>query len=107
MTPASIEDFRELARRRLPRFLFDYIDGGSYAEETMRANEADLQRLKVRQRVMHDVSGVNLGTRMLGQDVSFPVALALIGLAGLYARRGEVQAARAAQDAGVPFILSS
>jgi L-lactate dehydrogenase (cytochrome) len=107
MTPASIDDFRTLARRRLPRFLFDYIDGGSYAEETLRANEADLQRLKIRQRVMRDVSGVNLATTLMGQDVTFPVALAPIGLAGLYARRGEVQAARAAQAAGVPFILSS
>jgi L-lactate dehydrogenase (cytochrome) len=107
MTPASIDDFRELARRRLPRFLFDYIDGGSYAEETLRANEADLQRLKLRQRVMRDVSGINLATTIMGQDVSFPVALAPIGLAGLYARRGEVQAARTAHAAGVPFILSS
>jgi L-lactate dehydrogenase (cytochrome) len=107
MTPASIDDFRELARRRLPRFLFDYIDGGSYAEETLRANEADLQRLKVRQRVMRDVTDINLATTMMGHDVSFPVALAPIGLAGLYARRGEVQAARAAHGAGVPFILSS
>jgi L-lactate dehydrogenase (cytochrome) len=107
MTPASIDDFRELARRRLPRFLFDYIDGGSYAEETLRANEADLQRLKVRQRVMRDVTDINLATTMMGQDASFPVALAPIGLAGLYARRGEVQAARAAYGAGVPFILSS
>ncbi|PZU09107.1 L-lactate dehydrogenase [Sphingomonas sp.] len=107
MTPASIEDFRTLARRRLPRFLFDYIDGGSYDEGTMRANIADLQALKLRQRVMVDVSHVDLSTRLLGRDVSFPVALAPIGLAGLYARRGEVQAARAAEAAGVPFILSS
>ncbi|WP_420142858.1 L-lactate dehydrogenase [Sphingomonas sp.] len=107
MTPASIDDFRTLAHRRLPRFLFDYIDGGSYAEETLRANEADLQRLKIRQRVMRDVSGVSLATTLMGQDVTFPVALAPIGLAGLYARRGEVQAARAAQAVGVPFILSS
>lgn len=107
MNPASIEDFRDLARRRLPRFLFDYIDGGSYDEATLRANVADLQALKLRQRVMVDVSAVDLTTTMLGQEVSFPVALAPIGLAGLYARRGEVQAARAAQAAGIPFILSS
>ncbi|WP_116091034.1 L-lactate dehydrogenase [Sphingomonas crusticola] len=107
MTPASIEDFRELARRRLPRFLFDYIDGGSYAEDTLRANEADLRQLKLRQRVMRDVSEISPGTTMLGQEAAFPVALAPIGLAGLYARRGEVQAARAAEAAGIPFILSS
>jgi L-lactate dehydrogenase (cytochrome) len=107
MTPASIDDFRELARRRLPRFLFDYIDGGSYAEETLRANIEDMARLKLRQQVMRDVSDIRLGTRLFGEPVSFPVGLAPIGLAGLYARRGEVQAARAAQAAGVPFILSS
>jgi len=107
MTPASVDDFRLLARRRLPRFLFDYIDGGAYDETTLQANTDDLRRLKLRQRVMLDVSEVKLGTRILGQDVAFPVALAPIGLAGLYARRGEVQAARAAEQAGVPFILSS
>lgn len=107
MIAASPDDFRELARRRLPRFLFDYIDGGSYAEETLRANQADLQALKLRQRVMHDVSDINLTSMLMGQEASFPVALAPIGLAGLYARRGEVQAARAAEKAGVPFILSS
>lgn len=107
MTPASIEDFRELARRRLPRFLFDYIDGGSYDEATLRANVTDLQRMTLRQRVMVDVSRVDLTTTLLGQAASFPVALAPIGLAGLYARRGEVQAARASEAAGVPFILSS
>ena len=106
-TAASVEDFRELARRRLPRFLFDYIDGGSYDEATLQANVEDFRRLKLRQRVMTDVSQVDLTTTLFGQEVSFPVALAPIGLAGLYARRGEVQAARAAEAAGVPFILSS
>ena len=107
MTPACIDDFRELARRRLPRFLFDYIDGGSYAEVTMRRNVADLQRLPLRQRVMRDVSDVRLDTTLFGRPASLPVALAPIGLAGLYARRGEVQAARAAEATGVPFILSA
>jgi L-lactate dehydrogenase (cytochrome) len=107
MTPACIDDFRELARRRLPRFLFDYIDGGSYGEVTMRRNVADLDRLPLRQRVMRDVSDISLETRLLGGQASLPVALAPIGLAGLYARRGEVQAARAAEAAGVPFILSA
>jgi L-lactate dehydrogenase (cytochrome) len=107
MAIACIEDYRGAARRRLPRFLFDYIDGGSYAETTMRANVADLARIPLRQRVMRDVSGAQLETTMLGRTVSMPVALAPIGLAGLYARRGEVQAARAAEAAGVPFILSA
>jgi len=107
MTPACIDDFRELARRRLPRFLFDYIDGGSYGEVTMRRNVADLEGLPLRQRVMRDVSDISLETRLLGRQASLPVALAPIGLAGLYARRGEVQAARAAEAAGVPFILSA
>jgi L-lactate dehydrogenase (cytochrome) len=107
MTPACAEDFRLLARRRLPRFLFDYIDGGSYEEATMRSNVADFQRLQLRQRVLRDVSKIRLETEMLGRRVSLPLALAPIGLAGLYARRGEVQAARAAEAAGVPFILSA
>jgi L-lactate dehydrogenase (cytochrome) len=107
MKPASIDDFRLLAERRLPRFLFDYIDGGSYAEVTLRRNVADLQRLALRQRVLRDVADIRLGTTLFGRPASLPVALAPIGLAGLYARRGEVQAARAAEAAGVPFILSA
>jgi len=107
MIPACIDDFRDAARRRLPRFLFDYIDGGSYGEVTMRRNAADLQQLALRQRVLRDVSDIRLDTTLLGRPVSLPVALAPIGLAGLYARRGEVQAARAAEAAGVPFILSA
>ena len=107
MIAASIDDYRLLAKRRLPNFLFEYVDGGSYAEETMRANVADLQRIKLRQQVMRDVDAIDLSTTMFGKPASLPVALAPIGLAGLYARRGEVQAAKAARDAGVPFILSS
>ncbi|GAA0309761.1 FMN-dependent L-lactate dehydrogenase LldD [Sphingomonas oligophenolica] len=107
MTPACIDDFRLLAKARLPGFLFDYIDGGAYSESTMRANVDDLQRLKLRQRVMRDVSQVDLSTTIFGRPAALPVALAPIGLAGMYARRGEVQAARAAEAAGVPFILSA
>lgn len=107
MTPACIDDFRLLAKARLPLFLFDYIDGGSYSESTMRANVEDLQRLKLRQKVMTDVSRIDLSTTLLGRPSSLPVALAPVGLAGMYARRGEVQAARAAEAAGVPFILSA
>jgi L-lactate dehydrogenase (cytochrome) len=107
VTPACIDDFRLLAKARLPLFLFDYIDGGSYSESTMRSNVADLQRIKLRQQVMRDVSRIDLSTTLFGRPASLPVALAPVGLAGLYARRGEVQAARAAEKAGVPFILSA
>ena len=107
MKPASALDYRELARRRLPHFLFEYIDGGSYAEVTARRNVADLEGLALRQRVLHDVSSIDLTAQIFGQSANLPVALGPIGLAGLNARRGEVQAARAARAAGVPFTLST
>jgi L-lactate dehydrogenase (cytochrome) len=104
---ASALDYRELARRRLPRFLFDYIDGGSYAEVTLRRNVADLEDVALRQRVLRDISTIDLTTSLFGHRQALPVALAPIGLAGMNARRGEVQAARAAEAAGVPFTLST
>jgi len=104
---ASISDYRELARRRLPRFLFEYIDGGSYAETTLGRNVSDLRDVALRQRVLRDVSDIDLSTTLFGQEVSLPVALAPVGLAGMNARRGEVQAARAAAAFGVPFTLST
>jgi len=104
---ASITDYRELARRRLPRFLFEYIDGGSYAETTLGRNVSDLRDVALRQRVLRDVSDIDLSTTLFGQEVSLPVALAPVGLAGMNARRGEVQAARAAAAFGVPFTLST
>ena len=107
MKAASVIDYRELARRRLPRFLFDYIDGGSYAETSLRRNVADLERISLRQRVLRDVSAIDLSTTLFGHHQSLPLALAPIGLAGMNARRGEVQAARAAEAAGVPFTLST
>lgn len=107
MILASIPDFREAARRRLPRFLFEYIDGGSYAEATLRRNVDDLAGLALRQRVLRDVSQLDLSTQLFGQDLSLPVALAPIGLAGLNSRRGERQAVRAAEKAGIPFTLST
>jgi len=107
MKAISIGDYRELARRRLPRFLFDYIDGGSFSEETLRRNVGELQTLALRQRVLRDVSGADLSTTVLGQTWQLPVALAPIGLGGLVARRGETQAVRAAEAAGIPFILST
>lgn len=107
MKAASITDYRELARRRLPRFLFDYIDGGSYAETTLGRNISDLRDVALRQRVLRDVSNIDLSTTLFGQKQSLPVALAPVGLAGMNARRGEVQAARAAAAFGVPFTLST
>ncbi|MFD1613191.1 FMN-dependent L-lactate dehydrogenase LldD [Sphingomonas tabacisoli] len=104
---ASALDYRELARRRLPHFLFEYIDGGSYAEVTLRRNTADLEAIALRQRVLRDVSAIDLSTELFGRKMAMPVALAPIGLAGMNARRGEVQAAKAAQAAGVPFCLST
>jgi L-lactate dehydrogenase (cytochrome) len=107
MKAASVLDYRALARRRLPHFLFEYIDGGSYAEGTLRGNIAELERIALRQRVLRDVSALDLSTTLFGQKFAMPVALAPIGLAGLTARRGEVQAARAAEAAGIPFCLST
>lgn len=107
MKAASASDYREIARRRLPHFLFEYIDGGSYDEATLTANRADLKQVTLRQRVLRDVSKIDLSTTLFGQKMNMPVALAPIGLAGLTARRGEVQAARAAEAAGVPFTLST
>ncbi len=107
LAPASVRDHRELARKRLPRQLFDYIDGGAYEESTMRANEGDLGALQLRQRVLRDVSDLNLRTTVLGQDLSMPVILAPVGLAGMFAQRAEVQAAKAAEAARVAFCEST
>lgn len=102
-----VSDLREAARRRLPRLLFDYIDGGSYDEITLRRNIDDLKAIALRQRVMTDISTLSMATSLFGQTMSMPLALAPVGFAGMYARRGEVQAARAARAAGVPFCLST
>lgn len=107
MKAAAASDYRRTARRRLPHFLFEYIDGGAYAEVTLRRNVADLEAIALRQRVLRDVSRLDLSTELFGQKLALPVALAPIGLAGLTARRGEVQAARAAEAAGIPFTLST
>jgi L-lactate dehydrogenase (cytochrome) len=104
---ASSLDYREMARRRLPHFLFEYIDGGSYDEVTLRRNGTDLEKVMLRQRVLRDVSLPDLSVELFGRRQSLPVALGPIGLAGLNARRGEIQAARAAATAGVPFCLST
>ena len=107
LVPASVSDYRLLARRRLPKAFFDYIDGGAYNELTLAANRNDLDALKLHQRVLRGASAIDTSTTVLGEQLSQPVILGPVGLAGLYARRGEVQAARAAQAAGVPFCLST
>ncbi len=105
--PASVSDYRLLAERRLPRAFFDYIDGGAYNELTLAANRNDLDALRLHQRVLRGAANIDTSTAVLGERLAQPVILAPIGLAGLYARRGEVQAARAAHAAGVPFCLST
>ena len=107
MKPAAPSDYRALARRRLPHFLFEYLDGGSYGEVTLARNSSDLDAIELRQRVMRNISEIDLATTLFGQRLAMPVALAPVGLAGLYARRGEVQAVQAAEKAGVPFCLST
>jgi L-lactate dehydrogenase (cytochrome) len=103
----SIEDLRHIARRRIPRALFDYIDRGSYDERTWHRNRDDLRALALRQRVMVDVSRISAATTVLGERWQFPVGLAPTGLTGFFHRDGEIQAARAAQACGVPFCLST
>lgn len=107
MVPASLEGYRELARRRLPRFLFNYIEGGSFAGSTLARNVDDLRDVTLRQRVLRDVSSVDLSVNLFGEDFALPVGLGPVGLAGMCARRGEVQAVRAAEAAGAPFCLST
>src|SRR5579875_1865316 len=107
LAPATARDYRELARRRLPRQLFDYVDGGAYEETTMRANVADLERVLLRQIVMRDVSTREHSVEVLGQRLAMPVILAPVGMGGMFARRAEVQAARAAESAGIPFVEST
>ena len=107
MVPANVADYRELARRRIPKVLFDYVDGGSYTEHTLRANSEDFAKVQLRQRVLVDVSNVSVKTEVLGQQLGAPMVLSPVGMAGMYARRGEVQAARAALKVGVPLCLSS
>ena len=104
---ACIEDLRALARRKVPKAFFEYADGGSYNEETLRANRAALEPIKLRQRVMVDVSERSLATTIIGQKVSAPFALAPIGLCGMQYGDGEILSAQAAEEAELPFILST
>jgi L-lactate dehydrogenase (cytochrome) len=107
LVAATSLDFRARAERRLPRFLFDYIDGGANDEVTLAANSTDFGRIRLRQRVLRDVSHIDTTARLASEQVSMPMALAPIGLAGMMSRRGEAQAVRIANDAGIPFTLST
>ena len=107
VTPVTALDYRRLAEKRLPRFLFDYIDGGAGEEKSMGANADDFLKLKLRQRVMCNVDNVDTSTTLFGQPASMPLVLAPVGLAGMMRRRGEVQGVRAATRAGIPFTTST
>ncbi|WP_369128272.1 FMN-dependent L-lactate dehydrogenase LldD [Klebsiella variicola] len=107
MIVSAPSDYREAARRRLPRFLFDYIDGGAVAENTMNANATELASVALRQRVLCGAGEPTLATTILDASWTMPVALGPVGATGMYARRGEVQAARAASRAGIPYTLST
>lgn len=107
LVPVSSDDYRRLAERKLPRFLFDYVDGGAFGEVTLRRNVEDFAAISPVQRVMRDVSNIDTSARMAGGVHDMPVALAPIGMGGMLARRAEVQAKRAADASGVPFTLST
>jgi len=106
-TMTCIEDLRQQARRKVPRAFFEYAEAGSYSQETLRANREDLERIKLRQRVLVDVSQRDLTTTIMGERVALPLALAPIGLCGMQHGDGEILACRAAQAAGIPFTLST
>lgn len=105
--PVTAADYRKRARARLPKFLFDYLDGGATDEQTLRANETDWHKIKLRQRVLVDVDQIDTATTIVGESCAMPLVLAPLGLAGMMARRGEVLAARSAEAAGIPFTLST
>ena len=103
----NIEDLRRIARRRIPRAIYDYVERGSYDELTLNANRDELNAIRLRQRVLIDVSKVSLASSMLGEEVSMPLAIAPTGLTGLVHGDGEMLAARAAEAAGIKFCLST
>ncbi len=107
MRAVSVSDYREIARRKLPKIFFEYIDGGSYAEATLGRNVADIEAIALRQLVMRDMSVLDMSTTSLGQSFSMPLGISPVGMSGMYGRRGEVQGARAAAKAGIPFSLST
>ena len=107
LAPASVEDFRRLAERRLPRFLFDYLDGGAYAEVTLSRNVRDLEKIALHQRILNDVSARSTATQLFGSGLTFPLALSPVGLSGMMARRGEAAARKVAGAYGLPYCLST
>jgi len=107
MKIVNYNGFRDAAQKRLPSFIFEYIDGGSYEEHTLRRNVEDFKSVVLRQRVLRDVSNIKTGTQLFGRDMALPIALAPIGIAGFYRRRGERQAVRAAEACGIPIVLST
>ncbi|WP_419420341.1 FMN-dependent L-lactate dehydrogenase LldD [Legionella sp. D16C41] len=107
MIISSALDYRIAAKRKLPRFLFDYIDGGAYAEQTLRANIDDLQSILLKQRVLRKIDDLKLEVELFAEKLKMPIILGPVGLTGMYARRGEVKAARAAANKGIPFVLST
>jgi len=107
MIISASSDYRIAAQRKLPPFLFHYIDGGAYAEHTLRRNVEDLADIALRQRVLRNMSELSVQTQLFGETLAMPVVLAPVGLTGMFARRGEVQAARAADAKGIPFTLST
>ena len=106
-TVTCIEDLRQLSRRRIPKMFFDYAEAGSYAEETLRANRVDMERIRLRQRVLVDVSQRDLSTTIIGEPVPMPLGLGPVALTGMQHRDGEIAACRAAQAAGLPYCLST
>ncbi|MGC4009811.1 MAG: FMN-dependent L-lactate dehydrogenase LldD [Pseudomonas sp.] len=107
MIISASTDYRAAAQRKLPPFFFHYVDGGAYAERTLRNNVDDLANIALRQRVLKNMSELSLETMLFGEKLNMPIALAPVGLTGMYARRGEVQAARAAAAKGIPFTMST
>jgi L-lactate dehydrogenase (cytochrome) len=106
-TMTCIEDLRRTYHRKVPRAFVDYCESGSYAEETLRANRADLERIKLRQRILNDVAGRSTKTTILGEPAALPLVLAPVGLTGMQHSDGEILACRAAQQAGIPYTLST
>ncbi len=107
MKIVNYNGFRDAAKKRLPSFMFEYIDGGSYDEHTLRRNVDDFKAVTLRQKVLRDVSNINTATRLFGREMALPIALSPIGIAGFYRRRGETQAIKAAEAAGIPMVLST
>ncbi len=107
MIISASTDYRRAAQKRLPPFLFHYLDGGAYAEHTLLKNVEDLAQVALKQRVLRDMSTLDTSTTLFGEQLRIPVILAPVGLTGMYARRGEIQAAQAADQFGIPFTMSS